>query len=155
MAKTMHWRIIPGAIVVLVHSDVEPSDEDFEGYLADVANNIDQIKGGLIYTDKVGPSAHQRSRSTAVFDSLGREFEAAIMTGSRLVRGMITAINWAVNGRAKAFSTKDFDGAVGIFKLDPETVIKVRVTLKQLARAADVTIDAFADESGQFRQKFK
>jgi hypothetical protein len=156
MAKTMHWRIVPGALFVLVHSDIEPSDEDFEAYLADVAKNIDQIRGGLIYTDKVGPSAHQRARSTAVFDSLKKaEFETSIMTGSRLVRGMITAINWAVNGRAKAFSTKDFDGAVGVFKFDPETVLKIRVTLKQLARAADVKIDAFADESGQFQKKFQ
>lgn len=151
----MHWRIIPGAIVVLVHSEQEPSDEDFEAYLADVVKNIDQIKGGLVYSEKVGPSAHQRARSNAVLGPMGKDFEAAIMTGSRLVRGIVTALNWAVDGKVKAFSTQDFDGAVGVFQLDPDAVLKVRVTLKQLARSAGVTIEAFADESGQFRQKFK
>jgi hypothetical protein len=151
----MHWRIVPGAIVVLVHGELEPSDEDFEAYVADVVKNIDQIKGGLVYTDKVGPSAQQRARSNAAFANTGKDFEAAIMSGSRMVRGIVTALNWAVDGKVKAFSTKDFDGAVGIFNLDPDDVLKVRVTLKQLARAAGVTIDAFADESGQFRQKFK
>ena len=33
--------------------------------------------------------------------------------------------------------------------------MRARVVLKQVARAANVQIDAFADESGQFRKKYK
>jgi hypothetical protein len=151
----MHWRIIPGAVAIVVHTDDAPADDDWDAYIADVVKNVADINGVLVYSDKVGPSAPQRARSHTAFVSTGRSLETVIMTGSRVVRGIVTALNWAVDGKVKAFSTHDFDPAIAVFKLDADQVLKVRVTLKQLARSANVTIDAFADESGQFRAKFK
>jgi hypothetical protein len=151
----MHWRIVPNAVAVVVHADQDPADDDWDAYLADLAKNVTQINGVLVYSDKVGPSAPQRARSNAAFAKGGRELETVIMTSSRVVRGIITALNWAVEGKVKAFSTHEFDAAIAVFKLEADSVLKVKVTLKQLARSANVTIDAFADESGQFRQKFK
>jgi hypothetical protein len=151
----MHWRIVPDAIAIVVHSDEAPADDDWDAYIADVAKHVAQINGVLVYSDKVGPSAPQRARSHAAFVKAGKELETVIMTGSRVVRGIVTALNWAVDGKVKAFSTHDFDPAIAVFKLDADQVLKVRVTLKQLARSAGVIVDAFADESGQFRAKFK
>ena len=76
------------------------------------------------------------------------------MTDSRLVRGAVTAVSWLMGDRIRAFAADDFDAAVEYHGLNREEQLQTRVVFKQLARAAGVTIDAFADESGQFRQKY-
>jgi hypothetical protein len=150
----MHWRVIPGAVAVLVHTSESPTDQDWDQFLADVTNNLTDIKGVLVYTQAVGPSAPQRARSSAAFSNAGAEIQTAIMTGSRMVRGIVTALTWAVGGKVKAFSTLEFIRATEYLGLEDDDQLRTRVVLKQLARAAGTVIDAFADESGQFNQKY-
>lgn len=151
----MYWRVIPDVVAVSVNTDQNPSDEDWDAYLEEITANVNRIKGVLVYTEKVGPSAPQRARSNAAFAEVGADVKTAIMTGSRMVRGMVTAFSWALGGKVKAFTTLEFSDAVDYLDLDDEEQLKTRVVLKQLARAAEVTVDAFADESGQFRRKFE
>lgn len=153
-AKTMYWQVVPGIVLISVNTDVPPSDEDWDGYLEDVAREINNIKGVLVYSEAVGPSATQRARVDEASQQHDVELKTAIMTGSRLVRGVVTALNWAQGGKVKAFPTTGFQEAVDYLELDDEEKVKTKVTLKLLARAANVTIEAFADESGQFRRKY-
>lgn len=155
VGKTMYWRVIPGVVVVVVHTDEAPSDADWEAYLQEISDNVEKVRGVLVYTNSAGPSAPQRARSNEAFSKTGADLQTAIMTGSRVVRGMVTALSWALGGKVKAFTTRQFNEAVACLGLDGEDQLKTRVVLKQLARAADLEIDAFADESGQFAKKFK
>lgn len=151
----MHWRAVPGILHIAVHTDESPSDEDWDAYLRDVVEHSKTIKGVLVYTVRVGPSAPQRARASELFKSLNVDLHSVIMTGSRVTQGIVTALSWAIGQKIKAFSTSDFEGAVKYLGLDADEQIKVRVVLRQLARAAELEVDAFAEESGRFRQKFK
>lgn len=151
----MHWQIIAGTVAIVVHTDEAPSDEEWDAYLAELVQSVSDINGLLVYSDKVGPSAPQRARSNEAFARAGKDIKTAIMTGSRVVRGIITAMNWALDGRVKPFTTLDFEGAMNYLGLDTEQQIRTRVALRQLARAAGTEIEAFADESGRFRKKFQ
>lgn len=155
MAKTMHWRAVPGVVHIVVHADEAPSDEEWEAYLEDATSHAKDIKGLLVYTQQHGPSAAQRARSSEAFSAIGADFNTAIMAGSRLVMGMVTALSWVIGSRVKAFSTRDFESAADYLELSGEERIQARVVLRQLARSAGRDIDAFADESGRFRKKFR
>jgi hypothetical protein len=151
----MYWRVIPGVVAVAVNTNEAPSDKDWDAYLADVAAQIHTIKGVLAYSESVGPSASQRARVDEAYKSTQVELKTAIMSGSRVVRGVVTALNWALGGKVRAFSTQDFTGAADYLQLDDEEQLKTRVVLKQLARSAGVVVEAFADESGQFNKKYR
>jgi hypothetical protein len=150
----MHWRIVPDTVAIVVHGDQAPSDDDWEQYIRDVVANCRTLKGVLVYTGNSGPTAPQRARSSDAFREAGAEINTAIMTSSRLVRGIVTALTWAVGGKVKAFSTMEFNQAAAYLGLDEDGQLRTKIVLKQLARAAGVVIDAFADESGQFQRKY-
>ena len=152
--KTMHWRTVPNTVIVSVNTDVAPSDEEWDEYLEEVTQIVHDIKGVLVYTPSVGPTAAQRARSNEAFKASKAQVKTSIMTGSRMVRGIVTALSWAITDKIKAFPTEDFNSAAEFLELTDEEKLRTRVVLKQLARAANVTVDAFADESGQFRRKY-
>lgn len=155
MARTFHWHVIPGVIALAVHTDVAPSDEDWDACHQDIAAHLGNLRGLLIYSTSSGPTAAQRARSTATLKAANKDFQTVIMTASRVVRGMVTAFSWSLTGNVKAFSTHDLEGALDCFGLSDEERLSVRVSFKQLSRVAGTEIEAFADESGRFRAKYK
>lgn len=150
----MYWREVPGAVMVVVHTDEPPTDEDWDAYLDAVARSPG-IRGILIYSLRVGPSAPQRARSVEATKSAQTDLKMAIMTGSRLTQGVVTALSWALGNNIRAFSSRDFDKAVAYLELTTDERLTTKVLLKQLARMANIEVDAFAEESGQFRQKYE
>jgi hypothetical protein len=152
----MHWRVVPDVLMVCVNTQVAPSDQEWDAYVDEILKNLPSIKGVLVYSEAVGPSAPQRARASTILGAEGlKKFPTAIMSGSRVVRGIVTALSWAAGEKnMKAFATKDFKGTVEYLGLDADEELKVRVVLKQLARSAGITVEAFADESGTFRQKY-
>lgn len=150
----MHWRAIPESIMIVVHTDEPPTDEDWDAYLGAVERAPD-IHGILVYSLRVGPSSSQRARSIEATKKSSMPLKMAIMTGSRLTQGVVTALSWALGNNIRAFSSRDFDKAIEYLELSADARMMAKVVLKQLARAAEVVVDAFADESGQFRQKYE
>lgn len=152
----MYWRVIPDLVAVYVHTDKPPSDEDFDRSTKEIAEHIKGLKGVLVYAEDVGPSASQRARISQLYKDEGVEnIKICIMSNSRMVRGAVTAFSWAMVGSVKAFPTKDFESVADYLELDEGERLRVRVVLKQLARAADTVVEAFADESGKFRRKYR
>ena len=154
MDKSFYWRIIPGLVAVTVNTDQTPSDEDWDAYIVDMIPAAPKLKGVLVYSESAGPTAPQRARVNEAYKKAGTDIRTAIMSGSRLVRGVVTAMSWTLADNIKAFSTTDYDSAVKFLGLSSDEQLKTRVVLKQLARSAGVQIEAFADESGQFRKKY-
>lgn len=157
MPKTLYWRIFPDLLAIVVHTSEPPTDEDYDAFCEELVTAVKQdgIKGMLIYSEEAGPSAAQRSRSSAMLKEAGAaDLKIAIMSGSRLVRGMVTAFSWAMAGNVHAFSTRDFDKALDSFGIPDGERVKIRVGLKQLALTSGTRVEAFADESGKFRQKY-
>lgn len=152
--KSFHWRIIPDLVAVNVLTNVTPSDADWDAYLQEVKAARDSLKGVLVYSESAGPTASQRARANATYADAKANSRTAIMSGSRLVRGVVTAMSWTLADNIKAFSTMEFNEAVTYLGLDSDEQLRTRVALKQVARSAGIQIDAFADESGQFRKKY-
>jgi hypothetical protein len=152
--KSFYWRIIPDLVAVNVLTNVTPSDVDWDVYLEAIKKSVSTLRGVLVYSESAGLSAGQRARANEAYKNASVNSRTAIMSGSRLVRGVVTAMSWTLADNIKAFSTTDFDGAVNYLGFDAEEQLRTRVVLKQLARTANVQIEAFADESGQFRKKY-
>jgi hypothetical protein len=155
VAKTLYWQVIPDLLAICVQTNVPPSDEDWDRYLSDVMKHAKGLKGVLVYSESVGPTAPQRARVNESYKNAGVDIRTAIMSGSRMVRGVVTAMSWTLADNIKAFSTKDFEAAVKYLELTNEEQLRTRVMLKQLARGAEIEVAAFADESGQFAKKYK
>jgi hypothetical protein len=155
VAKTLYWQVIPDLVAISVHTNETPSDEDWDRYLGDVIKHVKGLKGILVYSESTGPSAPQRARVNESYKQAGVNIRTAIMSGSRMVRGVVTAMSWTLAENIKAFSTKDFESAVKYLELSNEDQLRTRVMLKQLARGAEIEVAAFADESGQFAKKYK
>lgn len=154
VSKSFHWRVVPDLVAINVLHESTPSDEDWDAYLKEIIESIHTLKGVLVYSEFAGPTAPQRARANEIYKAANIDSRTAIMSGSRLVRGVVTAMSWTLADNIKAFPTTDFDGAVRYLGLDAEQQLRTRVLLKQVARAANVSIAAFADESGQFRKKY-
>jgi hypothetical protein len=150
----MHWREIPKTMMIVVHTAEPPTDVDWDAYLGAVERAGD-IRGILVYSLSVGPTSSQRARSVEATKKSSRPLKMAIMTGSRLTQGVVTALSWALGNNIRAFSSRDFDKAIEYLELSTEERVTAKVVLKQLARMAGTVVDAFADESGQFRQKYE
>jgi len=155
VAKTLHWRLVPGVIMITVHTKETPSDEDWDEYLADVKKHVKEVRGVLVYSESAGPTAPQRARINDLYKALNVKMRTAIMSGSRLVRGVVTAMSWTLADDIKSFATTEFDKTVQYLELTEDETLRVKIVLKGLARGAAIEVAAFADESGRFAQKYK
>src|SRR5687768_13445407 len=107
----MEWRVDP-MLAVTVNTDVDPSDADWDAFLKDLAAVAPGLRGVLVYTSGPGPSVSQRARGNAVLAKAPANLPIAVMTSSRVARGIVTAFSWAVDRNIKAFAPTDFQGAV-------------------------------------------
>jgi hypothetical protein len=150
----LYWRAIPGVIMIAVHTKANPSDEDWDAYLADVNKHVRDLRGVLVYSESAGPSSSQRARINDSYKTNNIKMRTAIMSGSRLVRGVVTAMSWTLADDIKSFSTTEFDKAMQYLELSEDEILRAKIVLKGLARGAGVEIAAFADESGRFARKY-
>ena len=153
MPKTLYGQTIPTIATVVVHSNVSPTDEDWEEVMQMILDHGATTKNLLVYSAEAGPTANQRARFAAVLREVG-DLKTVVMSNSRMVRGTITAFGWTMAGKVAAASADDFDAAIAKFDLSEDDALRVRVLLKQLARSADQSVQAFANESGRFHKKF-
>ena len=138
----MHWQVVPNSVLIVVHpADIVPSDEDWDEYLEDVTPKLGSVKGILVYSTKVGPSVSQRAKSNEAFEPY--ELRISIMTGSRMTRGIVTAMTWALGDKVRAFTPSNFEQAADNIGLTHDEKLKARVVLKNLGLEANIDIEAF------------
>lgn len=107
---TMAWCRL-GNIAVGVHNPGQPSDQEWEGWLGMCREMIEQgqLQGCLVWTAGGAPNSKQRAMVKSVPGLL--PVPIAIMTDSRVARGVITALSWL--GKAiKPFPANDLQGAL-------------------------------------------
>jgi hypothetical protein len=99
-----------GRILVVVHDATHPSDSDWQIYLDALRAYQDVIAAQLIVTDGGSPNAAQRRASLEY--ARGRPVPAtAVISGSVLVRGVVSALSWFMKDRIRAFARDEFDEA--------------------------------------------
>lgn len=126
--KTMAWTFQDGFVLV-VHADKPPSDEEWRLYVEECAARVGGLRGGVALTDGHGPNAAQRG---LVVDEEGLiDVPFAIVTGSVVVRGIVTALRW-LGKNIKAFSPAEIGDAFVYLALDESQKSKFHDELAQL-----------------------
>ena len=106
-------------IVLLVHSADPPNNADWDEYvqaLAKAARN--GATGLLVLTDGVGPDSTQRKMISDI------KLRTAVVTLSRMARGIVTALGW-LGANIRAFAPDQMDEALdslGVPAADREAV---------------------------------
>lgn len=126
-------------IVVMAHNKNPLSNEEWEeNYLAHIRElkrtaRIDD-SANLVFAEGQGPTSKQRSVGNQIFGKNEHyQFRVAVVTGSTLVRGAVTALSW-FNPLIKAYSAEDYRGAfqhVRLRPIDDERVRQALIDLKQ------------------------
>lgn len=123
-----------GSTLVVVHDATHPSDSDWQIYLDAIRANQDVITAQLIVTDGGSPNAAQRRASLEY--ARGRPVPAtAVISGSVLVRGVVSALSWFMKDRIRAFARDEFDEACEFVAASTEiarlreVVMRLRKTL--------------------------
>jgi hypothetical protein len=121
-------------LVVAVHSAAPPSEEEWAGYIATMRKIGPEKVCGLAFTDGGAPDSKQRKLLNDVLG--GRPRIAAVVSGSTLVRSVVTALTW-FNPDVKAFSPDRVNDAYAYLKLTTAQIEavnrQVQVLHKQFA----------------------
>jgi hypothetical protein len=137
--RTMAFRVLP-EINLAVNSSQDPSDDEWNAYIAAVTA---KIEGGadvtkmrtLVFSDGGGPNAAQRA---LINEGLaGRPTRVALVSSSLAVRGVTTALRW-FNPQIKSFSPSDVTSAFRFLDLGPADYPWVWKEVQSLARELDV-----------------
>lgn len=144
------WQDGSAAVVIVVHNTVAPTQDEWDGYVADIEKLIAVPHAvGLALTDGGGPSSAQRSQMNAVLR--GRRALTSVVTTSMAVRGIVTALRW-FNPDIDAFHPDAIRRAMRFLMLDEgqtealwPTVIALN---RRLSQRAQVVISATAALGG-------
>lgn len=86
-----------GSLVLLVQAPIDPTAEEWEGFLDDTSAAMADNRGRcrvLVFTAGGKPDAAQRSRSLERGWKDSRRSPVAVVSDDRLVRGVITVFSW-------------------------------------------------------------
>ena len=109
-----------GAVVLVVQNGVDPSNQEWEHYLANIRSCLDLPRAsGLAFTDGGTPGALQRGRVNELLRS--RRPPSAVVSNSIAVRSVITALRW-FNPQTAAFSGRNVNAALRFAQVEPERV---------------------------------
>lgn len=102
---------------IAVHTPSPPSDEDFEGWLDEIARcrakTIIVVAGA-----SPGPNTLQRKTMIARIKDAGLVPATAVLTSSAIARGVVTAVNWFNAYPVRGFATEDIAGAMKFLELN-------------------------------------
>lgn len=130
----------------VLHTGAMPTEEEWASYMVTCRRVPMERMRSFIITDGGSPNAKQRQE---VNDNLkGRKSIAAVVSGSAMVRGVVTALTW-FNAGIKVFSPEESVAALKYLGLDKredlEFVWKTVLELKiQLGNQPLASLDRFA-----------
>lgn len=129
------WSADSIVIVFVVQNDKNPSDDEWDAYVANVTAHLDTPNGaGLAFTDGGAPNSKQRDHMR---ETLGvRSPRSAVISDSVLVRGVVTALSW-FNPNTIAFSPARARDAFAFAGLEPKHLDD----FWKAVRAADATLE--------------
>ena len=116
MRPTMAYSLFKRSLFLVLHTKDNPTDEEWDQYLSFVQKNVGSIESSMILTAGGGPNAMQRGLMNDLIDANGLKLVVSVVTLSRLVRGIVTALSW-FNPNIKAFSTIQIPAAMDYLKV--------------------------------------
>ncbi len=139
-ARAIAFSFVEPRTAVLVHTRDTPGDDEWRTYLAALKARLDQQGKSvvsLVVTEGGGPNTVQRTDMNEALLKDGGSFSTAVVTESRVARGIVTAMSW-FNSGIRAFAPKQLDDAIGYLGLDPREHAEVLETLGRLRAELDL-----------------
>jgi hypothetical protein len=119
--------------LLLVHRPVPIDNAEWQEFL-DVAESIARAKGGvevLVRTEeKGGPDAGQRADLNDRFANL--KMRVAVLTSSRITRGIAMALSWLKVIDIKALPPNDVDSALDFLETSDDERAEIIAALRRL-----------------------
>lgn len=120
--------------VILVHSEVAPSDKDWNLYL-DFLKQQQTPDIKILVQGKGGPppSAAQRARLVSVVGKGG--VTTAVLTDDPFARGVVTALNWVFGQKLAAFPSARMEEALSYLGVSTGVAPEIRKLIINLNAA--------------------
>ena len=131
MKRTLAYRFWERQVIVLVHTKDSPTDEEWKAYCDDARKWRTQVRGILVLSEGGGPNSVQRGELEAALDHPEYNAKTAVVTLSRVARGIVTALSW-FTPKIKAFSTLQIPAALEYLEVPPRSHDSIGVTIKAL-----------------------
>jgi hypothetical protein len=121
-------------VIVIVHGAVRPSDAEWREVLDRSLHR--KPRGLIVFSPKScpGPTATQRSEAAATWKAIGDRVPMAMVTDSRIIRGMVTAVQWLTKQPATAHAPERVEAACGAVGLDEAACATLRAEAFDMAR---------------------
>lgn len=135
----MGWHFAD-RLSVTVHGRVDPSDAEWQSYLDDLLSLPNVADNAvLVYSEGGGPKAlHRAALERAMAEAGQPEARVALVSASRVMRGIGTAISW-FNPHLRVFAPSKLDSALSYLELEPEQCTDARRRLREIG--ARLSID--------------
>jgi hypothetical protein len=135
MSKTtMAWKVV-GSVVVIVHSEEDPSDADWNSSLEALRSVSTQDRPGvLVFTAGGSPTAPQRASSNKAVGAL--RLRIAVMTGSVIARTVGKALRW-FQPQLQIFGPDDVEAALDHIRAIGYTRSAARAALSELKQSLE------------------
>jgi hypothetical protein len=133
----MHFEHV-GTYIVIVHDTGRPSDEVWNRWLDTYRQELTTLDGVLVYSLGGAPDADQRRQLQDVVEIAPRTPPTAIVSDSRLMRGLVTALNWFLPAHARGviFAPAQFEKALDYLDVPVSSRAALRaVVARETARA--------------------
>jgi len=119
-----------GDVIVCIHTAQPPSDEEWHEFIVAIKSFKDVSKvRNLVLTEGGAPNSVQRRAVNELLQ--GKPGVSAVVSGSALVRGVVTALNW-FNPYVKTFAPSEVEDAYRYLRLAPKDVEALRVQIPKL-----------------------
>jgi hypothetical protein len=106
--KNMQFKVV-GRTFIVVYGPRNPTNEEWESYLAEVERHGFESTVQLIVTEGGGPDSPQRK---LLNDKLkGRPVPVAVVSKNPIIRGVVTALSW-FNSQIRSFVPSHFADAL-------------------------------------------
>jgi len=110
-AYTIHKRLF-----LVMNTKDNPGDEEWGEYVDFAIKNQAHISSTMIITEGGGPNTMQRGMMNDRLEAKGLKQKVAVVTLSRLARGIVTALSW-FNPNVRAFSTSQIPAALAYLEI--------------------------------------
>ena len=123
-------------ILFVRHRELAPTDRDWQAMLDDLGERL--RPGGLyrilVRTDNAGPNSLQRNAINQLATSKRATLRVAVMSTSRLVRGIVTAFSWMGTLQIRSFGDADLAGAIAYLGLDDVSAMSAARMFSEIER---------------------
>jgi len=122
-----------GDYAVIVHTEARPTDDAWNGWLDTYRMRMTELRGVLIYSLGGGPDAEQRRRLLDLLERSEQVPPTAIVTPSRLMRVLVTALNWFLSPKAQGaiFAPTELERALDHLRVPASGREPLRAALAQ------------------------